>query len=59
MLFVFGYRSKKLRSNKLSNLIHLSDTYRNLNFCSVVVHFAILKDEVSVYCLFKLLIIKF
>lgn len=45
MLFVFGYRSKKLRSNKLSNLIHSSDSHRDLTFCSVIVHFAILKDE--------------
>lgn len=53
MLFVFGYRSKKLRSNKLSNLIHSSDSYRNLTYCSVIVHFAILSDEVSVHFLFQ------
>ncbi|CAM9212536.1 unnamed protein product, partial [Ectocarpus sp. 8 AP-2014] len=39
MLFVFGKRAKKLRLNKLGELIHRSDTYPNLDFCRVSVHF--------------------
>ncbi|KAL6945339.1 hypothetical protein ACO0QE_002789 [Hanseniaspora vineae] len=39
MLFVFGFRANKLRQGKLSELIHKSETYPNLDFCSVDVHF--------------------
>ena len=39
MLFVFGKRAKKLRLNKLSELIHKSDQYPNLDFARVSVYF--------------------
>ena len=39
MLFVFGFRANKLRQGKLSELIHKSETFPNLDFCSVDVHF--------------------
>ena len=40
MLFVFGKRAKKLRLNKVSELIHKSDTYPDLDWAKVSVHFA-------------------
>ncbi|XP_022905361.2 structural maintenance of chromosomes protein 4 [Onthophagus taurus] len=45
MLFVFGYRATKIRSKKLSGLIHNSDSYRNVQSCSVTVHFAQITDK--------------
>ncbi|CAB4039797.1 structural maintenance of chromosomes 4-like, partial [Paramuricea clavata] len=39
MLFVFGYRSNKIRSKKLSNLIHNSGNHRNVQSCTVSVYF--------------------
>ena len=39
MLFVFGYRATKIRSKKLSVLIHNSDQHRNLTNCTVRVFF--------------------
>ncbi|XP_038051306.1 structural maintenance of chromosomes protein 4-like [Patiria miniata] len=39
MLFVFGYRAAKIRSKKLSVLIHKSEQHRNLTSCTVAVHF--------------------
>lgn len=39
MLFVFGFRASKMRQAKLSELIHNSENYKNLPFCSVDVHF--------------------
>lgn len=45
MLFVFGYRAQKLRSKKLSVLIHNSDTHPDLTSCEVRVHFAIIDDK--------------
>lgn len=44
MLFVFGKRAKKLRLNKLGELIHRSDTFPNLDFCRVSVHFVDILD---------------
>lgn len=44
MLFVFGKKAKKLRLNKLGELIHRSDTYPNLDFCRVAVHFVDILD---------------
>lgn len=48
MLFVFGYRAQKLRSKKLSVLIHKSDKFNDLDFCRVTVHFAIINDKVRI-----------
>ena len=39
MLFVFGYRASKIRSKKLSVLIHNSEKYKNVNSCTVSVYF--------------------
>ena len=45
MLFVFGKRAKKLRLNKVSELIHRSEQYPNLESARVSVHFADVLDE--------------
>lgn len=39
LLFVFGYRASKMRQGKLSELIHNSDRYPDLQQCSVEIHF--------------------
>nr|XP_054771070.1 structural maintenance of chromosomes protein 4-like [Lytechinus pictus] len=39
MLFVFGYRASKIRSKKLSVLIHKSEDHKDLKSCTVAVHF--------------------
>ncbi|KAH6566196.1 hypothetical protein BASA50_003979 [Batrachochytrium salamandrivorans] len=39
LLFVFGFKAKKLRQERLSGLIHSSATHPNLTSCSVEVHF--------------------
>ncbi|ETW86671.1 hypothetical protein HETIRDRAFT_58645 [Heterobasidion irregulare TC 32-1] len=39
LLFVFGYRASKMRQGKLSELIHNSAQYPDLDDCSVEVHF--------------------
>ncbi|XP_043926397.1 structural maintenance of chromosomes protein 4 [Protopterus annectens] len=45
MLFVFGYRAQKIRSKKLSVLIHSSDEHKNIDSCSVEVHFQKIIDK--------------
>ncbi|XP_018323917.1 structural maintenance of chromosomes protein 4 [Agrilus planipennis] len=47
MLFVFGYRASKIRSKKLSVLLHKSEHYRNVESCTVSVHFAVIKDNID------------
>ena len=47
LLFVFGYRASKMRQGKLSELIHNSARYTDLDFCSVEVHFREILDLVS------------
>lgn len=44
MLFVFGYRSNKIRSKKLSQLIHNSGNHRNVESCTVSVYFQTIID---------------
>lgn len=39
LLFVFGFKASKMRQGKLSELIHNSDQFQDLDFCSVEVHF--------------------
>ncbi|KAJ3052650.1 hypothetical protein HK097_005927, partial [Rhizophlyctis rosea] len=39
LLFVFGFKAKKIRQGKLSELIHNSTHHQNLTSCSVEVHF--------------------
>lgn len=46
MLFVFGYRAQKLRSKKLSVLIHKSERFPDLDSCRVNVHFSMINDKV-------------
>ncbi|XP_022662184.1 structural maintenance of chromosomes protein 4-like [Varroa destructor] len=45
MLFVFGYRSKKVRAQKVSNLIHNCDMHRDIRSCTVDVHFETIIDN--------------
>ncbi|KAJ8309849.1 hypothetical protein KUTeg_011714 [Tegillarca granosa] len=39
MLFVFGFRANKIRSKKISVLIHNSENHKDIESCSVSVHF--------------------
>eukprot|EP00092_Neocalanus_flemingeri_P022265 GFUD01024145.1.p1 GENE.GFUD01024145.1~~GFUD01024145.1.p1 ORF type:complete len:1283 (-),score=468.97 GFUD01024145.1:142-3990(-) len=45
MLFVFGYKASKIRSKKLSVLIHNSNTHPNVDSCRVAVHFQEIIDR--------------
>ncbi|NXM70322.1 SMC4 protein, partial [Serilophus lunatus] len=45
LLFVFGYRAQKIRSKKLSVLIHSSDEHQDIASCSVEVHFQKIIDK--------------
>ncbi|XP_036392385.1 structural maintenance of chromosomes protein 4 [Megalops cyprinoides] len=45
MLFVFGYRAQKIRSKKLSVLIHSSDQHKDIQSCTVEVHFQKITDK--------------
>ncbi|NXI91160.1 SMC4 protein, partial [Psophia crepitans] len=45
MLFVFGYRAQKIRSKKLSVLIHNSDKHTDIQSCTVEVHFQKIIDK--------------
>ncbi|XP_071608868.1 structural maintenance of chromosomes protein 4 isoform X1 [Heliangelus exortis] len=45
MLFVFGYRAQKIRSKKLSVLIHYSDEHTDIQSCTVEVHFQKIIDK--------------
>ena len=47
LLFVFGYRANKMRQGKLSELIHNSAGYPDLDHCGVEVHFREIIDGVS------------
>ncbi|XP_055342499.1 structural maintenance of chromosomes protein 4-like [Paramacrobiotus metropolitanus] len=40
LLFVFGYKPKRLRASKVSELIHKSARYPDCKMCRVTVHFA-------------------
>lgn len=55
LLFVFGYRANKMRQGKLSELIHNSANYPDLDMCSVEVHFQEIYDKVKsvIFCLHK------
>ena len=44
-MFVLGYRAKKLRQGKLSELIHNSEGMMNLESCTVEVHFCIISGN--------------
>lgn len=45
MLFVFGFRANKMRQDRLSDLIHKSEQFPNLNSCSVEVYFRYAVDK--------------
>ncbi|CAK5074944.1 unnamed protein product [Meloidogyne enterolobii] len=45
LLFVFGYRASKIRSKKVSVLIHSSAGKDDLNSCTVAVHFCKINDN--------------
>ncbi|MBN3310461.1 SMC4 protein, partial [Amia calva] len=45
MLFVFGYRAQKIRSKKLSVLIHNSDKHKDVQSCTVEIHFQKITDK--------------
>ncbi|OTF74898.1 structural maintenance of chromosomes protein 4-like protein, partial [Euroglyphus maynei] len=45
MLFVFGYRSQKLRCTKMSSIIHNSESMPNCEFAQVDVNFARIDDK--------------
>ncbi|CAL1570578.1 unnamed protein product [Knipowitschia caucasica] len=45
MLFVFGYRAQKIRSKKMSVLIHSSDKHKDVQSCTVEVHFQKIIDK--------------
>ncbi|CAI4046012.1 hypothetical protein SKDZ_12G1360 [Saccharomyces kudriavzevii ZP591] len=47
MLFVFGFRANKMRQDRLSDLIHKSEAFPDLQACSVAVHFEYIIDEPS------------
>ncbi len=48
LLFVFGKRAKQIRLNKVSELIHNSSSYQNLEYARVSVYFQnVIDDEVS------------
>ena len=47
MLFVFGYRARKIRSKKVSVLIHNSEHHLNVPSCTVSVYFQKIIDLVS------------
>lgn len=49
LLFVFGYRASKMRQGKLSELIHNSARYPDLDECSVEVHF---REIIDLVCMF-------
>ena len=45
LLFVFGFRANKMRQSKLCELIHNSESFPNLDFCQVDIHFAKVVDN--------------
>ncbi|KAF3423457.1 hypothetical protein E2986_10535 [Frieseomelitta varia] len=47
MLFVFGYRASKIRSKKISVLIHNSNEYQNVNSCTVSIYFQQIIDKLD------------
>lgn len=45
MLFVFGYRASKIRSKKISVLIHKSPQHQHVTSCTVSVSFCLIIDK--------------
>ncbi|CAF0818183.1 unnamed protein product [Brachionus calyciflorus] len=44
LLFVFGFRAQKIRTKKISVLIHNSDQHQNVNSCSVTIFFRKIRE---------------
>ena len=44
-MFVLGYRAKKLRQGRISELIHNSEGLLNLESCSVECHFKLICND--------------
>jgi len=59
MLFVFGYRAQKIRSKKLSVLIHNSEEHPDIQSSSVDVHFQKIIDKVCILLLRRMALILF
>jgi structural maintenance of chromosome 4 len=49
LLFVFGKRAKRMRLNKLNELIHSSSTQDNLKFARVTIYFKEIRDTEEGY----------
>ena len=47
LLFVFGFRAQKIRTKKISVLIHNSDQHANVSSCSVNIFFKKIRETVS------------
>ncbi|KRY00582.1 Structural maintenance of chromosomes protein 4 [Trichinella pseudospiralis] len=45
LLFVFGYRAQRIRSKKISVLIHNTTEHGHMRFCKVEVHFCLIVDR--------------
>lgn len=45
LLFVFGFRASKMRQSKLKELIHNSESFPDLQFCQVDIHFKKIVDQ--------------
>ncbi|KRZ74986.1 Structural maintenance of chromosomes protein 4 [Trichinella papuae] len=45
LLFVFGYRAQRIRSKKISVLIHNTAEHGHMRFCKVEVHFFLIVDR--------------
>ncbi len=50
LLFVFGKRANQIRLKKISELIHSSSSFKDLQECKVSVHFHEIIDTVSLSC---------
>ena len=57
LLFVFGYRARKIRSKKLSVLIHNSEKHRDIGSCTVSIHFQRIIDLVCLRQRLRIVII--
>ena len=49
LLFVFGYRARKIRSKKLSVLIHNSEGHKDAQSCTVSIYFHKIIDMVNTH----------
>ena len=45
LLFVFGFKARKMRQGRLADLIHVSDQHPSLDWCEVTVEFCLEADK--------------